>query len=137
MIPLINGRAFDFAQIIVNILGVPLAGIASVEYSESQEKVNNYGAGKNPVSRGHGAVEREVSLEIHMNDIEAIRTVAPFGKLLNIPPFDITVTYLNGAVTVTHILKSCEFTTDGISASQGDTQISKSFDLVCADIVYQ
>ena len=54
MIPLINGTAFDFAQIIVNILGVPVASVSSIEYEETQEKVNNYGAGNRPVSRVRG-----------------------------------------------------------------------------------
>ena len=50
--PLINGRAYDYAQIEVNILGVPVAGISAISYTEEQEKVNNFGAGSNPVSRG-------------------------------------------------------------------------------------
>jgi hypothetical protein len=57
MIPLINGTAYDFSQIIVTILGVPVASVSSIEYSEEQEKTNNYGAGNRPVSRGQGAIE--------------------------------------------------------------------------------
>ena len=36
MIPLINGTAYDFSQIIVTILGVPVASVSSIEYSEEQ-----------------------------------------------------------------------------------------------------
>jgi hypothetical protein len=136
-VPLINGRAYDFAQIVCNILSVPLMGISSISYSEEQEKANNFGAGKWAVSRGHGAVDASASIDIHMNDIEAIRDAAPFGRLLDIPPFDITVTFLNTNKVVTHTLKNCEFTNDGVEGSQGDTQLQRSFDLVVSHIEYR
>jgi|TARA_R110000764_G_C10939688_1_gene375946 hypothetical protein len=135
--PLINGRAYDFAQIVVNVLGVPLMGISSVTYAEEQEKTNNYGAGKYAVSRGHGAVEASASFDIHMNDIEALRDAAPLGRLLDIPPFDVPITFLNANKVVTHVLKNCEFTNDGVEASQGDTQVQRTFDLVISHVEYR
>lgn len=135
--PLINGRAYDFAQIVANVLGVPLMGISSITYGEEQEKTNNFGAGKWAVSRGHGAVDASASFDIHMNDVEVMRDAAPNGRLLDIPPFDITVTFLNKNKVVTHTLKNCEFTTDGVEGSQGDTQLVRSFDLVCSHIEYR
>ena len=135
--PLINGRAYDFAQIVVNVLGVPLMGISSVTYAEEQEKTNNYGAGKYAVSRGHGAVEVSASFDIHMNDIEALRDAAPLGRLLDIPPFDVPITFLNANKVVTHVLKNCEFTNDGVEASQGDTQVQRTFDLVISHVEYR
>lgn len=137
MIPLINGTAYDFAQIIVNILGVPVASVSSIEYEETQEKVNNYGAGNRPVSRGKGAIEATATIEMSMNDIEAIRNVALDGSLLNVPSFDITVFFGNPQSPQTHVLKNCEFTNDGIGGSQGDTDLKKSFDLVVSHIKFR
>ena len=137
MVPLINGTAFDFAQIIVNILGVPVASVSSIEYEETQEKVNNYGAGNRPVSRGKGAIEATATIEMSMNDIEAIRNVALDGSLLNVPSFDITVFFVNPQSPQTHVLKNCEFTNDGISGSQGDTDLKKSFELVVSHIKFR
>lgn len=137
MIPLINGTAYDFAQIIVNILGVPVASVSSIEYEETQEKVNNYGAGNRPVSRGKGAIEATATIEMSMNDIEAIRNVALDGSLLNVPAFDITVFFGNPQSPQTHVLKNCEFTNDGIGGSQGDTDLKKSFDLVVSHIKFR
>lgn len=135
--PLINGRAYDFAQIEVNILGVPVAGVTAISYSEEQEKVNNFGAGSRPVSRGHGAINASGSITISMNDVEAIRDAAPFGSLLQIPSFDISITFLNAQKVVTHVLKNCEFLNDGVESSQGDTDLVRSFDLVISHIVYR
>lgn len=135
--PLINGRAYDFAQIVVTILGVPVAGVSAISYSEEQEKVNNFGAGSRPVSRGHGAINASGSITIHNNDVEAIRDAAPNGSLLQIPSFDVTVTYLNEQKVETHVLKNVEFLNDGVEASQGDTQLERSFDLVLSHIVWR
>jgi len=137
MTPLINGKAYDFSQIVTNILGVTVAGITSISYSEEQEKVNNFGAGNRPVSRGAGAINASGSVTISMNDIEALRDAAPNGSLLQIPAFDITVTFLNDQKVVTHVLKNCEFINDGVETSQGDTDVVKGFDLVISHIQFR
>lgn len=137
MLPLINGRAYDFAQIIVTILGVPVASVSAIDYEETQEKKNNYGAGNRPVSRGAGAIECSASIEMSMNDIEAIRNVAPNGSLLQVPAFDITIFFGNAQSPKTHVLKNCEFTKDGVSGSQGDTDLKYKFDLLPSHIVWK
>lgn len=137
MIPLINGTAYDFAQVIVTIGNVPVASVSSIEYEETQEKVNNYGAGVRPVSRGKAQIEASATIEFSMNDVEAIRDTAVDGSLLNIPAFDITVFYGNPQRPTTHVLKNCEFKNDGIGGSQGDTDLKKSFELVVSHIKWR
>jgi len=137
MIPLINGRAYDFTQILVKILGAPVASVSAISYTEEQAKENNFGAGSRPVSRGQGAINASASVTMSMNDVEAIRDVALNGSLLAIEPFDIEVSYLNSQKVVTHILKNCEFTDDGVEASQDDKDISRSFNLVVSHIKYR
>lgn len=137
MIPLINGTAYDFAQVILTIGNVPIASVSSIEYEETQEKVNNYGAGVRPVSRGKGQIEASATIEMSMNDIEAIRDSAVDGSLLNIPAFDITVFFGNPQRPTTHVLKNCEFKNDGIGGSQGDTDLKKSFELVVSHIKWR
>ena len=51
--PLVNGTAYSWSQITVNILGVPVAGVSAVSYTEEQEMQDNYGAGNRPTSRGY------------------------------------------------------------------------------------
>lgn len=135
--PLINGRAYDFTEVVVNILGAPVVGVKAITYVTEQEKTNNFGQGNQPVSRGQGAKNASATLDISMNDVEALRDAAPGGDLLSIPSFDITVTFLNLQKVVTHVLKNCEFTNDGVEASQGDTDITRTFDLVVSHVVYR
>jgi hypothetical protein len=137
MLPLINGRAYDFTQIVVKILGAPMVSVSAINYTEEQSKENNFGAGNRPVSRGHGAINASGSVTLSMNDVEAIRDVAPDGSLLKIEPFDIQVSFLNRQKVVTHILKNCEFTDDGVEGSQDDKDLKKSFALVISHVKYR
>jgi hypothetical protein len=137
MQPLINGRAYDFAQVIVTVLGVPVASVSAIDYEETQDKKNNYGAGNRPVSRGAGAIEVTASIEFSMNDAEAIRRVAPNGSLLQVPAFDITVFFGNPQNPTTHVLKNCEFLKDGVSGTQGDTDLKYKYDLLPSHIVWR
>ena len=134
---LINGQAYDYTQIIMSVLGVPVAGVTSINYTEEQEKTNNFGAGNRPVSRGRGAIEASGSIELSMNEIEALRDAAPSGSMLKIPPFEITIDYLNLQKVVTHKLKNVEFTNDGVETSQGDTDIRRTFDIVMSAVKYR
>lgn len=137
MIPLINGRAYDWTQIVVKILGAPMVSCSAIEYTEEQSKENNFGAGNRPVSRGHGAINANGSITLSMNDTEAIRDVAPDGSLLKIEPFDIQVSFLNRQKVVTHILKNCEFTSDGVGGAQDDKDLKRAFPLVMSHVKYR
>lgn len=134
--PLINGKAYDYTQITLSILGTPLAGVSNINYTQTQEKNNNYGTGNMPVSRGHGAVETTCSLEISMNDVERLRAAATDRNLLSIAAFDIIVVFTNGTTVHKHIIKNCEFSDDGVETSQGDTDIKRTFNLTPSHIVY-
>jgi hypothetical protein len=69
-----------------------------------------------------------------MNDIEALREVAPEGSLLKIPPFDVEVSYLNEQKVVNHVVKSCEFLEDGVETQVDDTDIKRAFPLIPSHI---
>ena len=137
MIPLINGQAYDWTQIVVKILGAPMVSVSAINYTEEQSKENNFGAGNRPVSRGRGAIDAKASITLSMNDTEAIRDIAPDGSLLKIAPFDIQVSFLNSQKVVTHILKNCEFLDDGVEGSQDDKDLKKAFNLVISHVKYR
>lgn len=136
-VALVNGRAYDFTQITVTFLDVALTGVSAISYSEEQDKVNNFAGGNRPNTRGHGPIDASGSIEMSMNEVEAIRDAAPDGSLLNIESFDITVVFGNPQDPQTHVLKNCEFLNDGVDASQGDTDLRRSFDLVISHIKYR
>ncbi len=119
--PLINGREYGWADIVVNIGGVPVTGIRAVKYSEEMEKEDVYGAGRHPVSRGYGRVKTTASITLLSGTVMALKAKAPNGQLHRIAPFPIVVNFQPDAgPIVTHILKNCEFTKCEIDFKEGD-----------------
>lgn len=135
--PLVNGQSFSYVQITPLFLGVPLVSMSSITYEETQEKVNNFGTGNRPISRGRAAIEATGSIELSMNDIEAMREVAPNASLLAIPASDFVLVFGNPQNVQTHILKNLEFTNDGGAATQGDTDLKLTLNFTISHVQYR
>jgi hypothetical protein len=133
--PLVNGTAYSWSQITLNILGVPVAGVSAISYNEEQEMTDNYGAGNRPVSRGYGRITTEGSVTLHMEEVEAIQAAVSTGRLQDIPEFDVVVAYLpEGGNIVTHTLKNCRFKNNGREVSEGDMAINVEIPLQISHI---
>jgi len=133
--PLINGRSYDWAQITATIAGVPVAGIASIAYSETREVVENFGSGKRPVNRGFGNVESTATIGLHMIELERLQLAAPNGDIMEIPEFDVTVSFATAdGAPANHIIKNCRFKNNGRDMSQGDTGVSTDIELATSHI---
>jgi len=133
--PLINGKAYEYADITVNILGVPFLEVTAIEYSETANIENIYATGRYPIARGHGTVEPTAKITILMGDVQNLVSVAPNGRLHDIPEFDIIVTYTDvNLIPVTHKIKNVRFKNNVISSATGDTSIPVEIDLVPSHI---
>jgi len=129
--PLINGKSYEWADIIINILGVPFAGVTNIEYEDNQEMENIYGAGNRPVSRAYGNFKPTAKVTLLMEELENIQAVAPQGVLQLIPEFDITVAFIDTAlIPRVHTIKNCRFTKNLRKVNQGDTSIACELDLI-------
>lgn len=138
-IPYINGQLYGWGDIKVGIAGVVVTGITAIEYKDEQEKINVYGSGIYPIGHGSGRCTPSASITLLEDEIARLRDAAPNGRLQEITPFDITVTFLspNTAKIQTHVLKNCQFTDNGVSASEGDTSLSQQLTLVLSGIKWK
>lgn len=133
--PLINGINYSWANISLTLFGVPVVGITKIEYKTSQKKENNYGFGQQPISRGYSNYEYEGSIELYLDEWKRIIAASPNRDPLLIAPFDIQVTFSGrGIVAEKDVLKSCEFTEDSFSASQGDSKLLISVPIIIGAI---
>lgn len=133
--PLVNGVAYSWATISVNPFGRPLVGIVSIEYNRKQNKTNNYGAGIDPVSRGYGKREYDGTLEVYLDDWKAFIAASPNRNPMDIPPFDIPVTFSgNGVLATKDLLRAVEFLEDPMSSKSGDTSIILKIPLIIGAI---
>ncbi len=133
--PLINGITYSWANISVILFGVPVTGIVSIEYNRKQKKENNYGAGTEPVNRGYGAKEYDGAIELYTDTWKAIIAASPNRDPLQIPFFDIPVSFAGeGVAATTDILRAVEFLEDPLTSKQGDTKITVKIPLIIGGI---
>lgn len=126
----------SWAQITLSLLGAPITGVTNIKYSVTQEKVNVYGAGSKPVSRGRGRKEYSGSITLLAEEFKNILAAAPNGDVLDIPPFDVTILHIgtSGLMQKT-VWKYAEMTENSFDVSEGDTSISIEIPFIMADIV--
>jgi hypothetical protein len=131
--PMINGIAYSWSQIEIQLSNIKqtLVGVKKIEYSDEQEIQMNFGAGNMPVSRGHGRVTAEATIELSMEDVEAIRAQIPSGRLNDLNEFDVIVSYLHPdkAKIVTHTIKHCVFNTNNSGSEEGGMEITSELPL--------
>ncbi|MDR1381764.1 MAG: hypothetical protein LBJ47_09855 [Tannerella sp.] len=137
-IPLINGYEYSWGDIVCNIGGVPVTGIRAIEYSDEQEVVNNYGAGRYPISRSKGRITCAAKITLTIEEVRAIKANVLNGRLQDILPFDIIVSYLPDDATKIHhdTIKNCQFNKNARTWAEGDTSQNVELDLVVSHIVW-
>jgi len=137
-VPLINGVAYAHADILVEILGVPIIGVTAIDYSDPQEITANHATGHLPVSVGFGAVTPQATITLTMEEVQNITEAAPSGRIQNIIFFDIGINYIpEGGIFVRHRLKRCRFKGRNPNSQQGGSQIEEALELFVADIDYK
>ena len=134
-IPAINGEMYGWADIKCFINGTFVKGITAIKYDDKQTIEKVYGSGRYPVGYGKGRIECSGSITLLKEEIVALQSVAPNGRIQDLPSFDITVTYLpeNGILT-TDVLKTCKFTENKREPKEGDTSISAELELMVMNI---
>ncbi len=134
-IPLINGVAYSWGDIVMTIGGVPVSGITAIEYEDKQEVVNHYGAGRLPVSRSKGKITATAKLTLMMEEVVSLQAQTSTGRLQDIAPFPIVVSYLpeDGQVVTDKII-GCQFTSNARKWKEGDALQAVELELVPAYI---
>ena len=134
---MINGIEYSWSKTVTTIAGIPIVGITKISYSDSQDKMNNWGAGDKVISRSYGKYEAEGSITLYLSEVLAIQAASDTGNLTDIPPFPITVTFAkpDGSGVATDKLINCEFLGNGreIESENGEG-IQQEFDLIISDI---
>ncbi len=138
ILPLVNGVAYAWTNIRINILGVTLTGITAVMYEDTQDVINNYGAGSYPVSVSKGRITCKGSLTLYMEELEALQKISPNGRIQDLQALDITVSFLpvsaDPILPTTHKIRGVKFTTNKRESKEGDTKVESTIDFIAAKI---
>ena len=134
-VPFVNGKLYDWADIVLVIAGVPVTGITGIEYKDDQDIVTKYGAGRYPVGFAKGSITSTGKITLYQEEVEAMQRQSLTGRLQDIAPFDIIVSYLpdTGIVSIDK-LRNCMFKNNGRGWKEGDTGQEVEIDLVMSHI---
>ena len=134
-VPFVNGKLYDWADIVLVIAGVPVTGITGIEYKDDQDIVAKYGAGRYPVGFAKGRITSTGKITLYQEEVEAMQRQSLTGRLQDIAPFDIIVSYLpdTGIVSIDK-LRNCMFKNNGRGWKEGDTGQEVEIDLVMSHI---
>lgn len=135
---LINGQAYVWAQLRVNILGRQVIGISKISYKEAEAMQDNFGAGNRPVSRSYGQITAEGSMTLHMEELEALQAATPDGRIQSIPEFDVVVSYQPtlGRI-VNHTLHNCRFMENSREPGKEDMLIEAEVPMIVSHISWK
>ena len=135
MYPLINGVSYAWADVRINIMGQTIAGVSAIEYDDEQKKSDQLGAGRYPVSRTYGEKKANAKITLDTLEVEALQDITPDGDICSIPPFEITICFLNAAgLLKTHKLKNVEFLKNSRTGKSGDECMPVELPLIISHI---
>jgi len=118
----INGRYYDWEHISIQVKGIPLADVLSIDY-EDGEKVNAiFGKGRTPRGYTKGNYEGSGKVTLLREEYDRVRAAAPEGNPLKLEPFDIVVSYEKEGSTVTDKILDCLFTKRSFGGVEQDTE---------------
>ncbi|MGP1500755.1 MAG: hypothetical protein ACTTJM_03105 [Bergeyella cardium] len=121
-----NNKAYDSADVKVQINGVPIE-VTSLTYGNEQEHQVNHTLGAEPSSWSRGKITPSASMGVMMHDILPLEMAAK-GSLLNVKPFVITVEFVNefNIIIVDKII--AKFKNEGREVT-GDMGLKKEYEL--------
>ena len=119
----INGRYYDWEHISIQVKGVPLADVLSIDYEDVEKIHAIYGKGRTPRGYTKGNWEASGKLTLLREEYDRLRAAAPEGNVYKLDPFDIVISYDKGNGTaVTDTLKDCLFTKRSFGGVEQDTE---------------
>ncbi len=126
-----NGKAYDSADVHVQINGVPIE-VKSISYGNEQEHQLNHTLGADATSWSRGKKTPSANMKLMMADVQPLE-IAANGSLLNLKPFTITVEFVNeyNLIVVDKIV--AKFKNEGRDVT-GDMGLEKDYELFALSV---
>jgi hypothetical protein len=134
--PRVNGKLFSWVDISFTIAGQNVSGVTAISYDQEREKENIYAAGSEPVGVAHGQRKYTASISFLKPELDAIKRAAPFGRITDIPAFNLPVIYINDDGSfVRDTLMNFEFTKETSDFKAGDKGLEVKCEAIVSGIV--
>lgn len=130
-----NGKAYDSGDVQIVIDGEMIDEFKEITYATEQEHQVNHSLANEATSWSRGKITHKASITLYMAAV--IKLEKQYGgNLLNKPPFDIQVSYVNEYNEIVNDTITAKFMSQGRDVT-GEMGLSKQFDLLAINIQYQ
>lgn len=135
MTVLLQGVQYSAASVNNIAFGVPVTGLKAINWDREQNKELQYNLANEPMGVTFNQIAYSGSITVIKEWWNAVIQAAPNKDVLQIPPFDWTITYgnLNTPATV-ETLKMVMFTKDGMKVASGDTSLTIDIPFIFAGV---
>lgn len=132
---LINGIMYSAASVNNIAFGVPVTGLAGINWSRKQGKEHVYTLANEPQGRTYNQIMYEGAISVYKDWWNSVIDAAPNKDPLQIAPFNWTIQYGNtGTPFRIETLKMFEFLEDNMKVSVGDTKLLLDIPFIYAGI---
>ena len=135
-IKLINkfGKMAGWTSVKVEFLGRVIEGISEVEYNDTQDLENVYGAGDKQIGQSEGNYEAKASITLYTEEMRALLDSLPAGVRIQDISFNIKCSFEYGLKFYTDVIANCRIMNNGVAVKQGDKTIATKHDLLTTHI---
>lgn len=145
---LVNGQAYSYVDMSFHIDGITdLDGfvgipIKSIDYNGNQQKSFIYENSKFATGVSYGKMEFSGSVSFTLDSFEFLRDrIFSYSgnisrSILDLPPVDITINYVNRGKFNSHVIHNVVFTTENLSGAEGDDNFGVTCDFMASFINY-
>lgn len=134
--PLINGLRHGFSSAEINVAGIIIVGIKSINYSRKRTRTMVRGNHPDPIAQTRGENEYSADIEVYLAEYNLLQQTlmglasgtngAGYGDV----PFTIRVTYgENGFDTITDEIIGCNLDSAEAALAQGPDALTRKVDL--------
>jgi len=123
---LINNKKYSWSDIHAVVLNRLILGITAINYSSKREY--ELAMGQGDVAQGYtkGSYKPTAKVKLQMDEMQALRRIAPGGDITNLPPVTWTITYVDDDnIPVTHEF-TATFTNDEGGGDNGSNKALES-----------
>jgi hypothetical protein len=105
---LINGKNYDWEDVVISLSGVPVLEVTEINYSDEKEAELLYAAGSKPIGVGKGNYKASGDITFKRSSFDDLNLVAKAGgkSIYDFKPFPIIVSF--GAKTISDDSKFIE-----------------------------
>lgn len=130
-----DGKAYDGGDATVFALGQMWEEVVEIDYNTTQEHQKNFTLGsRRATSWSQGKIEDTGSITMMMNQAVSLEN-ARNGDLLNIKPFPINVTFVDGYNQIVNDTILAKFQSQGRTVNT-EMGLSKQYELFVLEVTY-